>query len=535
MAHRIIIALIGLMAVAASSAASPDLGRLNDILSRRESFVEAKERRIDSIRHRLESCVTDGERMKCCDALYREYLTFRFDSAMAYIERSERLAGDGAEYAVKARLGIHRAQSLATSGHFSEAIGLLDAIDSTRLPDDVRCELYAAMQWTYAAWEEYSGQTSFAAKYGSLSIMYLDSLLATVNDAAPEHAHYSADRALRRGEYGSARTNYRRVVDAVPRDTRLYAQAAYGLAMAYRGLGDPDSCREWLINAAIADQIIPLKENLALQELALDIRTGDGDLATANQYLKYSLEDAIFYNNRLRMLEISNKIPDIVLGYQDTITAQNHRLKMYVMCIGFLLAGLAIAACVIVREKKKVVASRQELSELNARLSLLNGKLAQTNVSREQYVSLFMDLCAAYIEKLNRFQSTVVLKIKVRQFDDLLRVANHNARPTDAEMREIFFNFDTAFLRLYPDFIEKFNTLLRPDQAIVPKPNELLNTDLRIFALVRMGIKDSTKIATLLFYSPQTIFNHRTQIRNRAVNRDTFEQEVMEICSVMPE
>lgn len=184
--------------------------------------------------------------------------------------------------------------------------------------------------------------------------------------------------------------------------------------------------------------------------------------------------------------------------------------------------------------EKKVNASKLILAELNSQLKELNTKLAQTNALRENYVSLYMDLCAAYIEKLNRFQSTVVLKIKAKQFDDLLRVANNNARPSEAEMRELFFNFDSAFLKLYPDFINQFNNLLQKDKAITTKQNELLNTDLRIFALIRMGIKDSNKIATLLFYSPQTIFNHRTQVRNRAINRETFEKDLMNICTVLP-
>ena len=298
-------------------------------------------------------------------------------------------------------------------------------------------------------------------------------------------------------------------------------------------MGEPEKSREWLINAAISDQITPLKENLALQELALDIKNNDGDLETANRYLRYSLEDAIFYNNRLRMLEISEKFPDIVIGYQDTVTSQNRRLKIYILCICILLIGFGIAVWIIVCEKKRLNSSRQELAILNEDLKRLNSKLSRTNASREQYTTLFMDLCAAYIEKLNRFQSTVVLKVKARQFEDLLRVANNNARPSEAEMREVFFNFDTAFLKLYPDFVEKFNALLQPGKAIYPRHNELLNTDLRIFALIRMGIKDSSKIATLLFYSPQTIFNHRTQVRNRAINRETFEQELMNICETI--
>lgn len=256
-------------------------------------------------------------------------------------------------------------------------------------------------------------------------------------------------------------------------------------------------------------------------------------METANRYLWYSLEDAIFYNNRLRMLEISEKFPEIVIGYQDRVTAQNRRLKIYLLCIGLLLIGLVVAVLVIIREKRHISKSKQALFNLNEQLKDLNARLSHTNSSRERYVSLFMDLCAAYIEKLNRFQSTVVLKIKARQFEDLSRVASNNARPSEAEMRELFFNFDTAFLKLYPNFVENFNALLQPDKAIYPRQNELLNTDLRIFALIRMGIRDSSKIATLLFYSPQTIFNHRTQVRNRAINRETFEQELMNICETI--
>ncbi len=346
--------------------------------------------------------------------------------------------------------------------------------------------------------------------------------------------YHSADQSLRLKDYEKARDLYLNAIKPLRQDTRMYAQAAYGLAMAYKQLGDLDNYRKWLINAAISDQITPLKENLALQELALLIRNEDEDLETANRYLNYSLEDATFYNNRLRLLEISEKIPEIAIGYQNKIATQNWRLRLSMLGIIILVIGLCIMIWYVVQQKKRVSQSKETLSGLNAQLNELNAKLSQTNVIREQYVSLFMDLCAAYIEKLNRFRSTVILKIKAKQIDDLLRVANNNARPSEAEMKELFFNFDTAFLKLYPDFINKFNSLLQPGKEILPRQNELLNTDLRIFALIRMGITDSNKIATLLFYSPQTIFNHRTQVRNRAQNRDTFEQDLMNICSIMP-
>jgi DNA-binding CsgD family transcriptional regulator len=137
-------------------------------------------------------------------------------------------------------------------------------------------------------------------------------------------------------------------------------------------------------------------------------------------------------------------------------------------------------------------------------------------------------LCATYIDKFNKYRSTVKTKVKARLYDDLLKPAL--SRTNEAESRELFFNFDKAFLHVFPNFVEEFNKLLRDGEKIELKPNEQLNTELRIFAMVRMGIKDSSKIATLLFYSPQTIYNYRTSVRNRAINRETFESEVERLC-----
>jgi hypothetical protein len=233
------------------------------------------------------------------------------------------------------------------------------------------------------------------------------------------------------------------------------------------------------------------------------------------------------------MLEIAEKIPDIANVYQETIEKSNTQLKTYILIIGILVVMLTFSIVFVYRQQRKVTKSKDVLSELNEKLKILNQQLSQTNKSREQYVSLFMDLCAAYIEKLNRFPT--VLKLKVKQLSDLTSVADRYVRPSEAETKEMFFNFDSAFLRLYPDFINQFNALLQEGKQIVPKKGDLLNTDLRIYALVRMGITDSNKIATLLFLSSQTIFNHRTQVRNRAIDRDSFEKSVMDICPLLPD
>ena len=179
----------------------------------------------------------------------------------------------------------------------------------------------------------------------------------------------------------------------------------------------------------------------------------------------------------------------------------------------------------MLREQRKIV------TDMNNKLKELNSELVKTNRTREEYVSLFLELCAAYIDKLNKYQDLVKRKVKAKQIDDLLKISS--SKMSDSDARQFFVNFDTAFLTLYPNFISEFNSLVREGEEIVPAKGEILNTELRIFALIRLGIKDSSRIATLLFYSPQTIYNYRTSVKNKAKNRDEFEEQVKKLCPIM--
>lgn len=512
--------------------AASQITRLDEAISKRDHYIELKQHRIDSLKNLLSDSNHADKDLELYNEMFMEYLTFNFDSTMIYVDRAEKLAARTGDYDIISRVKIHRALSLATSGHFSHAIAILDKIDSRRLSPEIRVEYFAACEWAYGVWAEYSDKRTIAPEFTAKSLVYLDSLIAVTDINTPEYSYRIAEKDLRAKRYDKAEKNYLSVIGRIPVDSRLYAQAAYALALTYKETGNEDEYKEWLTNAAISDQMVPLKENLALQQLAMCLKK-EGDLSKANSYLKIALDDAVFYNNRLRMLEIAEKIPDIANVYQKTIEDKNDRLKTYILIIGLLMILLGFAVLHVYSEHKKVSKSKNALSELNDRLILLNKQLSQTNESREQYVSLFMDLCAAYIEKLNRFPT--VLKLKVKQLSDISSVADRYIRPSEAETKEIFFNFDSAFLRLYPDFINQFNSLLQEDKHIQPKKGELLNTDLRIYALVRMGITDSSKIAALLFLSPQTIFNHRTQVRNRAINRDSFEKDILSICPTIPE
>lgn len=507
-------------------------GELETALKLRNQYSRQKETRIDSLKHLLYPNMNDDERFLLYNAIYEEYYTYRFDSAIYYVDREEEVAMKLSNPTYRNLSIIHRSILLATSGYFSESIQNLEQIDSRTLDNALRIEYYTAYEWAYSMWAEYSNDNIYAPRYYEKEMLYQDSLISVLPVGSPLHHYWKGENFYRHRRYAEAKNCYKKALEGLPVNVRLFAMATYGLALVYSRTNNWKEYENYLIKAAISDQVCPLKENLALQELALYIfKNRDGEVSRANRYLNYSLEDAMYYNNRLRMLEIARKFPSIVLSYQKQNLIESQRLQWSLICISLLSIGLVVSLVYIYRQINQLHKRKKILANMNCELQHLNKALVDTNHTREEYVSLFMDLCAAYIDKLKKYQDLVKRKVKAKQTDDLLRLVNAT-KLSEMDTREFFMNFDTAFLNLYPNFIKEFNSLLREGEEIIPKRGEILTTELRIFALIRMGIKDSSKIATLLFYSPQTIYNHRSVVKNKAKIRDNFEKQVEEICTI---
>lgn len=498
-------------------------------LAQRNIASQRKEARIDSIQNLI---TLDMSAQKLFDhyyTLYQEYLTYRSDSAFFYIDKAEEIASRTNILKQKHLCYISRATVLATTGYFSQALSQLQHIDRASIDSTLLADYYEAYEWVYSVWSEYTDDEYYAPHYRKKEILYNDSLLQVLPPGSNEYYYWTGEYKARTGNQEGAQKAYEKALKGIPVNTRLYACITCGLAFAHSRQGHLQELERYLILSAISDNVCPLKENLSLQELALYIyRQKTQSMEQANRYLQYSMEDATFYNNRLRMLEIARKIPAIFNAYQQENIDAKHHLTAAVIFISALSLLLIASIVFIRRQLRQVNKAQHSLKELNEQLCHLNDELFKTNHTREEYVSLFLDLCASYIDKLNRYQDLVKRKIKAKQADDLLK--QNNTKMSEADTKRFFVNFDTAFLTLYPQFITEFNDLLRPGEEIYPQKGEILNTELRIFALIRMGIKDSSRIATLMFYSPQTIYNYRTSVRNRARNRDEFEEQVKQLC-----
>lgn len=505
------------------------LERLDSVMADSAKYTSRKEARITALKSKAAVTRDDSLRLRLYDEIYIQYYTYRFDSAMVYVDRSAELAARTGNVYYATLAAIHRSVLLATSGLYSEAIDNLNTLDEKNMSDELLFAYYFAYAWTYNYRVDYCGDSVYAPRYMTKKVEYMQKAIPLTSDINARE-YLTAECLYSVGRYNESYGHYMRSFEGLSVDTRLYAMVTYAIARHHLMTGNTEEYERFLILAAISDIVCPLKENMAIQELAMYLyHTSPSELGRAHRYINYSMSDALFYNNRLRIIEISNKLPVIVSSYQKHSDQLRGRLFVMLVCISILSLGLVVSLFFLRKQLRLSHAQRRELAQGNERLSELNAKLRDTNIVREGYVRLFLDLCAAYIDKLAKYRDLVHRKIKAKQVEDLLKASN-TTRLTEQEAVSFFMSFDAAFLELYPDFITQFNELLNEDARIVPKKKGSLTTGLRIFALIRLGVKDSSEIATLLFYSPQTIYNYRSSIKASAKNRETFEDDVARLC-----
>lgn len=257
----------------------------------------------------------------------------------------------------------------------------------------------------------------------------------------------------------------------------------------------------------------------------------DGDLARASRYTQAAIEDALFSNVQFRSAQMTKFYADINAAYQAKETQTKAELQHYLLLISVLTIVLILLFVYVYKQMQRLYRIQQELSQANARLTQLNDELndknallSDSNRLKEQYIARFFDLCSLYIDKMDGYRKTLYKLAQSRQLDELFKRLRSTSM-MESELDELYANFDAVFLNLYPTFVAEFNALLLPDERIELRPGDLLNKELRIYALLRLGISDSAKIAAFLRCSLSTVYNYRTKMRNKAAGaRDEFEK-----------
>ena len=522
--------------------------KLDNLLEQRKTLIDNKNKDINRLKKNLTSSENTLKRLQTYEQLFEEYYVFQFDSAMTYLNKGIKLAKETQNTYYYNSNTISKAELLSIGGLYSEAIHEIEQVDTTGLDKAQHFEYYFSLFRIHTYWADFCNDKTYTPTHRLKAQEYLKKAMPFCDETDKTYEYYLGEYAVFvLNNPQAARAHYLKAIKQLPQNSRFYAMSCFALSGSYGNEGNTEKQEEFLLLSSIADIENCTMENFALQNLAMYIFEHNKDeLDLAQQYIQTALEDAHFYNNRLRIIEISSKLPVIVSSYQQTLNQRNKVQMTAIIVISLLLLFLLSAVFYIVKQTKRLSLQQQELQknnnqlselnrqqkELNTQLHDLNALLVDTNRKRERLAKLYIDLCAKYIARLKKQQTLVKRKIKANQTTELLSQLS-SERLSEEDAATFLSRFDKAFLDLYPDFTEELNSLLLPEGQIQNKSTDELTTEQRIMALIRLGVKESAEIADLLFYSPQTIYNYRSVLKGKAINKETFEEEVMKLCRVI--
>jgi hypothetical protein len=328
-----------------------------------------------------------------------------------------------------------------------------------------------------------------------------------------------AGQLFSRKEYTSALRLLLAAFEKIEKTDSNRAVIAYLISENYRLVNDTSQEKKWLALSAISDLELVKKENISLRKLAY-ILYEEGEIESAYEYTKRSLDDAVFCNSKLRTYEISKMLPIINESYEAKNKSNQSQLIVFLISASVLSLFLIGVLILLFKQMKKLAKAQKnvelannQLSELNQQLQGFNTKLNQTNLElaetsllKEIYIGRYMDQCSVYIGKMDEYSQKLKVMATAGKVNDLVSTVKSKAF-IDKELKEFYAQFDATFIQLFPTFVAEFKDLLNEPESIIIKKGELLNPELRLFALIRLGIKDSAKIAEFLRYSASTIYN----------------------------
>ena len=513
------------------------LNKLTDVLADKETFVKQKQHRIEKLSHQLSKTPDLAGKYALYQNLFDEYKAFSYDSAYSYSKKLRLTAEKLNDPAKLARAKMELGFTLISSGMFKETLETLNQVDVKLLTDSDKIEYYFLKGRSYFDLSDFDRNVDYSALYNPKGIQCIDSALSLSKPGSYYYLALSGLKDLRTGDYKSGVKHYTTLLNLPNLTPHQFAINACSLSYIYEVQGKQDQSIALLIKAAIADIQSATKETVAMYKLA-DYLYKKGDLKNAYTYINQAMDEAIYYGARHRQVTISSILPIIESQRISIVEQQRRSLVIYSSIITLLIIFVVVFAVIIFRQLKKlriaddiIKAANATLQENNKALEELNRNLSTANKIKNEYIGYYFNINSIYIEKLESFQKSLDKKLSSKRYEDAqAAVKNLNL---ENERLQLFHTFDKVFLRLFPDFIKKFNLLFNDGEEIIIPEGQLLSTEHRIFALIRMGIHDNDRIAKLLGYSVNTIYSYKNRIKNRSfIANDEFEDRIMEIEAV---
>lgn len=537
MKRLIVILLLLKFSFASFSSTKKDslLNQLKFEMNRKAIYDEQKLSRIKAIESALSK--NKGNRYHQLTRLFDEYEYFKFDSAYLYGKKLLEISTEMQDQVKLAQSKVKIASLLLHAGMFKETFDYLAQIDESKLDRKYKYDLYCLKSGAYSNLAIYNNDPNFTPHYNRKAIEYLDSAKAVCQPNSLDLLFTLGNRQVVAGDINKQPTYFLQILENHQLTAHNRARLLTALAAFYQDKTENDERICLLAESALFDIRSSTRETLASLLLAEDLFK-NGHLEDAYLFIQQSRDDAGFYGNRLRKLKIESILPDIAARINMKSQQDKNRFMIYSAFISLITIVIALISFLIfvqlrkLKVKERIIQDKnRELENINLQLSIINDKLREYATVNEKYIGYFFDVISGYILKLDRLKKLVERRILARRYGEILPSLHEiNIK----KEREVLFNtFDSVFMSIFPNFIEVFNSLLSKEHQIWPKQPDLLNTDLRIFALMRLGIQDVKAIAVILEYSANTIYVYKMRIKARAlVPGDEFDQIIMSVKAV---
>ena len=500
-----------------------ELEELDAILAISDEYVRVKEQKIATIEGLLQAGdMPLRQQYVIYGQLYDEYVAFQFDRANEILDCQIAIAEELDDLSLSNSARIHKAHLLTSAGMFLEASNVFAGLDTLTFDYHQKVDWYDARQKFLHDYQEYVKSSGIFIKDADKKKYYQDQILENTTEDSPLNRHIRVLRLIEEEKFDEAYRENLKIIGVLNPGTREYAVQTYWQGYICENLYREKEVLQWWIRSAICDVKAAIKDNAALCSVAIKLTHPD-DTDRAFRYVRISLDDAIFYNAKLRKVQIAGTLPWIEKAYRggkEELIADRSRYLVIISLVAILLLLICCWTVKIYLKQKKTALeieskniqlgeAMESIVSVEDSLRKTNLDLMEANAAKEEYLGLFLSMCSRYLDKLKK----------------------HISREDyEAELKKFYKIFDTSFLSLYPTFVEDFNSLLKEDCRITLKDGELLNTELRVFALIRLGITQSSHIASLLRYSVNTIYNYRAQVKNSALSdRENFESMVCKI------
>ncbi len=533
--------ICSIQTVFSSSSLDSLVNHLENTMTKRAIYDEIKEKRIQALIQKASINNEIKEVFYINNIIIEEYQFYNFDKALNYIEKNIEIAENQQEISLIDKTKLKLGKLLLDSGRYKESIDALNEISRTRLPEKLINEYYIAYKEGYSGLTYNTTVKKSKERYSLLYNAYQDSLYSRLNPNSEESLRLK-EKQLRDGRKLdlALEINSKRLKNASI-GMRSYSLITFERSLLYELQNDLINQKKYLILSAISDIQASVKDNASMGELA-KIMFRENDIDRAYKYINFSFDDASFYNSQLRYVNIANSLPMITNAYEIKSTAQKNKLKNYLLFISILAVILFASIYLVYQQVKKLSVARNKLKLVNDELKTVNeklntsnddlkklyGELSESDRIKENYIGTFLNLYSEYISKLDVYRKLVRKYVKANQMNSLLELSK-SKQLIDEELEIFNKNFDNSFLHIYPDFLKSINKLLQPEKQIILNNSTKLTTELRILALIKLGITSSSRISKILRYSVNTIYNYRANIKSASIEKENFEEMVKKI------